>query len=76
MNAARFIFVILLISMCGCSSTNITKLVQAAAKDPAKVHIEVRSPWGTVTYDRDNSLIAGGYRTNLNIEATPVFLIR
>ncbi len=72
----RFLVPTLALLLCGCSSTNITKLVQAAAKDPAKVHIEVRSPWGTVTYDRDNSLIAGGYRTNLNIEATPVFLIR
>jgi len=42
----------LLLCLCGCSTTNITKLVEAAAKDPAHVHIEVRSVYGVITYDR------------------------
>jgi uncharacterized lipoprotein len=64
-----------IVLLSGCSTTNITKLVQAAAKDPAKVHIEVRSPWGTITYDRDNSLAAGGHRTNVTVMANPSLLI-
>lgn len=50
--AALALFIVVLLS--GCSSTNVTKLVQAAAKDPASVKISVRSPWGTVDYERTN----------------------
>ena len=42
------------IALCGCSTTNITKLVEAASKDPAAVQIRVTSIYGTVTYQRAN----------------------
>ena len=36
----------------GCSSTNITKLVGALAKDPACVAVQITSVYGTVTFVR------------------------
>jgi len=38
--------------LCGCSSTNITKLTTALAKDPAIVVIKVSSVYGTVSFTR------------------------
>jgi uncharacterized protein YcfL len=38
--------------LCGCSSTNITKLVAAAAKDPATIIIKVTTIYGNVSYTR------------------------
>jgi hypothetical protein len=40
----------------GCSTTNISKLVQAASKDPATVHLRVSSIYGTVDYWRINPM--------------------
>lgn len=37
-----------LLVLCGCTSTNITKLVGALAKDPAAVRIEVVTAGATV----------------------------
>ena len=42
-----------LVALCGCSTTNITKLVEAAAKDNAKVRIEVKTIYGTLVYERE-----------------------
>jgi len=53
--------VLLALPLCGCSTTNISELVKAAAQDPAKVHLEVRSVYGIVTYDRQ---FPDGWRTN------------
>ena len=36
----------------GCSTTNITKLVGALAKDPACVAVQITSVYGTVTFVR------------------------
>ena len=36
----------------GCSTTNITKLVGALAKDPATVAVQITSVYGTVTFVR------------------------
>jgi len=48
--------ILLLIVPCvmltGCSSTNITKLVGALAKDPAIVSVRVSSVYGTVVFNR------------------------
>ena len=41
------------VSLCGCSTTNISKLVQALGKDTNAVQIVVSSPWGTVTVNRN-----------------------
>lgn len=45
--------ILLLLLVCtGCSSTNITSLVQALAKDPATVAVSVQSVYGTVYFMR------------------------
>ena len=47
---------LLLLPLClipACSTTNITKLAQAMSKDNAHIHIEVKSIYGTVTFDRE-----------------------
>ena len=49
---------LLLLGICfltGCSTTNITKLVGALAKDPATVAISVQSVYGTVYFLRTGS---------------------
>lgn len=51
------------LALTGCSSTNITKLTQALAKDPAIVVVKISSVYGTVAFTRIGS------RTN---EATTV----
>jgi len=38
--------------LAGCSSTNITKLVGALAKDPATSVVKVTTIYGTVSYTR------------------------
>lgn len=42
-------------ALTGCSSTNITKLVGALAKDPAIVSINVPTMYGTVKFTRVGS---------------------
>lgn len=45
---------LLVLSLCGgCAPTNISKLVHELGNDRAHVHIEVRSVYGVVTYDRE-----------------------
>ena len=46
----KFLFLAMVCT--GCSSTNITKLVQALAKDPATVAVSVQSVYGTVYFMR------------------------
>jgi hypothetical protein len=48
----KIILLLLLCGMTGCSTTNITKLVGALAKDPATVAISVQSVYGTVYFLR------------------------
>jgi hypothetical protein len=43
----------------GCSTTNITKLTEALAKDPAIVVVKVSSVYGTVNFTRVGSLTNG-----------------
>lgn len=45
---------ILVIGLTGCSTTNISDMIKAAATDPAAVHFQVTSIYGTVTYERAN----------------------
>ncbi len=40
------------IALCGCSSTNITKLVGALAKDPATSVIKITTIYGNISYTR------------------------
>lgn len=42
----------LLAGVSGCTSTNITKLTQALAKDPAIVVVKVGTVYGTVNFTR------------------------
>ena len=44
----RLSLVVIMLSLAGCSATNISKLVEAMAKDPATVCITVTSIYGTV----------------------------
>lgn len=60
---------ILLLSLCGCATTNITEMTKALSKDNAHVHIEVRSPWGTVTFDRE---MPNPYGTNVVTTSTAI----
>ncbi len=39
----------------GCSTTNFTKILEAAAKDPACVHMKIMTPYGSMEYDRANT---------------------
>lgn len=52
------LFAIALTGLCGCSTTNITKLTESLAKDPAIVVVKIGSVYGTV------SLIRIGSQTN------------
>jgi uncharacterized lipoprotein YmbA len=48
----RLLPILALTALCGCSSTNITKLVNALSKDPATSVIKVTTVYGTVSYTR------------------------
>ncbi len=41
-----------LLGLTGCSSTNITKLVNALAKDPATSVVKITTIYGSVSYTR------------------------
>jgi hypothetical protein len=60
-----------LIALCGCSTTNITKLAQAMSKDNAHVHIEVRSVYGVITFDREMPVNSG-----TNVTKTETTILR
>jgi hypothetical protein len=65
---------LVLTALCGCSTTNITKMTEALAQDPANVDVEVRSPWGTVSFHRSNPGFSG---TNSNaILVTPTTTLK
>jgi len=40
------------VALCGCSSTNITKLVNALSKDPAISIVKITTIYGNVSYTR------------------------
>lgn len=48
----RLALILPILILTGCSSTNITKLVGALAKDPAISVVKVTTLWGTVSYTR------------------------
>lgn len=51
----KILLLLLLLPLCllvGC--VNMAKLINAAAKDPASVHLTVKSIYVTVEYDRTN----------------------
>ena len=48
-----------LVILAGCSTTNITKLTQALAKDPAIVVVNVGTVYGTVKFVRVGSVTNG-----------------
>jgi len=50
---------LLLIACAGCSTTNITKLTQALAKDPAIVVVNVGTVYGTVKFTRVGCITNG-----------------
>lgn len=56
-----------LLFLTGCSTTNITKLVQALGKDPATVAVQVTSVYGTVTFVRVND-------TNRQVSIGPIIV--
>ncbi len=49
----------ILLLCAGCGTTNITKLTQALAKDPAIVVVKVSSVYGMVNFTRVGSLTNG-----------------
>jgi len=51
----KSILALVAVALCGCSSTNITKLVGALAKDPAIVSVNVPTMYGTVKFTRVGS---------------------
>lgn len=53
-----------LILLCGCSSTNVTKLIGALAKDPAIVSVKISSIYGTVNFTR-----IGGHTNTVTVTA-------
>jgi hypothetical protein len=55
----KLLFFIALTGLCGCSSTNITKLTQALAKDPAIVVVKIGSVYGTLSFVRVGSQTNG-----------------
>ncbi len=56
---------LLLIGLSGCSTTNMSKLVQAAAKDDATVVVKVGSVYGTLNFVRTNP------KTNQTVVVSP-----
>jgi hypothetical protein len=44
----------ILLSLTGCTSGGIAKVIKAAANDPASVHLKFGTPWGAAEYDRTN----------------------
>ena len=65
----RRFLALLLCGLCGCSTTNLTKVLEAAGKDHAHWHIEVKSIYGSVTIDREMPQGAG---TNVTTTSTAV----
>lgn len=55
----KLLLLAILSPFCGCSTTNITKLTQALAKDPAIVVVKVGTVYGTVNFTRVGSLTNG-----------------
>ena len=49
----------LLLLCAGCSTTNITKLTQALAKDPAIVVLKVGTVYGTINFTRIGTITNG-----------------
>ncbi len=47
------------LAIAGCSTTNVTKLVTALAKDPAIVVVNVGTVYGTVKFTRVGSVTNG-----------------
>jgi hypothetical protein len=55
----RVLSLLPLVLLCGCSSTNITDLTKALAKDPAIVIVKVGSVYGTLSFVRVGSQTNG-----------------
>jgi len=65
----RYLLLLPLCLISACSTTNITKLAQAMSKDNAHIHIEVKSIYGTVTFDREMPV---GCATNVTKTETTI----
>ncbi len=64
----------LTIGSAGCTTNGMAKVINAAAKDPASVHVEF-SGWGvTARYDRNNSM--PNTNTSGSVTLTPVTTLR
>lgn len=48
----KLLFILPVLALTGCSSTNITKLVNALAKDPATSVVKITTIYGNVSYTR------------------------
>ena len=48
----KLLCILSLIALTGCSSTNISKLVQALAKDPSTSVVKITTIYGNVSYTR------------------------
>lgn len=55
----KLLLLVSLSLLSGCSTTNITKLTQALAKDPAIVVVKVGTVYGTVNFTRVGTLTNG-----------------
>jgi hypothetical protein len=43
------------LSCAGCSTTNVARIIEAMGKDPATVHVSIRSVYGVVEIYRVNA---------------------
>ena len=48
----KFLLLLPLLALAGCTTTNVTELVKAAAADPAAVHVKIMSPYFSIELDR------------------------
>lgn len=50
---------LLVVGLCGCSATNISKFVNAAGKDKATWKVHVMTPYGSGDYTRIGEMAPG-----------------
>lgn len=70
----KTLFLLGLLALTGCSSTNITKLTQALARDPAIVSARITSIYGVVQFTRvgsTNGSVTIGPDGTLSVKSGP-----
>ncbi len=48
----KFLFCLALLSLAGCSTTNLAEVVKAASGDPATIKVRITTVYGTVDFIR------------------------